>query len=98
MAFPRQRLRRLRQIEPLRRMVRETRLSTSDLMAPFFVTMGRDRREAISSMPGQNRVSVDLLVKEAGEVKVLGVPAVVLFGSADAKEERGTAAYHAMSI
>src|SRR5207249_3873027 len=93
MAFPRQRLRRLRQIEPLRRMVRETRLSTSDLIAPFFVTVGRDRREAISSMPGQYRLSVDLLVKEAGEVKLLGIPAVLLFGIPDRKDERGTAAY-----
>lgn len=93
MAFPRQRLRRLRQSEPLRRMVRETRLSTSDLIAPFFVTVGRDRREAIGSMPGQYRLSVDLLVKEAGEVKLLGIPAVLLFGIPDRKDERGTAAY-----
>lgn len=93
MAFPRQRLRRLRQNEPLRRMVRETRLSTSDLIHPFFVTVGRDRREAISSMPGQYRLSVDLLVKEAAEVKLLGIPAVILFGIPDRKDERGTAAY-----
>ena len=67
MAFPRHRMRRLRQNEPLRRMVRETRLSSSDLIYPLFVTEGRDRRQEISSMPGQYRVSADLLVKEAAE-------------------------------
>ncbi|MBI5411088.1 MAG: porphobilinogen synthase [Nitrospirae bacterium] len=93
MAFPRQRLRRLRQSEPLRRLVRETRLSRSDLIAPFFVTNGRDQRQEISSMPGQFRWSVDLLVKEAAEVKLLGIPAVMLFGIPDRKDERGSSAY-----
>ena len=93
MAFPRHRMRRLRQSEPLRRMVRETRLSSSDLIYPFFVTEGRDRRQEISSMPGQYRLSADLLVKEAAEVKLLGIPAVILFGIPDRKDERGTAGY-----
>lgn len=93
MAFPRHRLRRLRQSEPLRRMVRETQLSPSDLIYPMFVTVGRDRREEISSMPGQYRWSVDLLVKEVGEVQILGIPAVLLFGIPDRKDERGTPAY-----
>jgi len=93
MAFPRQRLRRLRQSEPLRRLVRETRLSRSDLIYPFFVTGGRDQRQAIGSMPGQFRWSVDLLVKEAAEVKLLGIPAVLLFGIPDRKDEQGSAAY-----
>ncbi|TLY41486.1 MAG: porphobilinogen synthase, partial [Nitrospirae bacterium] len=92
-AFPRHRMRRLRQNEPLRRMVRETRLSSSDLIYPLFVTEGRDRRQEISSMPGQYRVSADLLVKEAAEVKLLGIPAVILFGIPDRKDERGTAGY-----
>ena len=93
MGFPIQRLRRLRQTEPLRRMVRETRLSPSDLVHPFFVTVGRDRREAIPSMPGQYRLSQDLLAKEAAEVQALGIPAVILFGIPDRKDERGTSAY-----
>jgi len=74
-------------------MVRETRLSSSDLIYPLFVTEGRDRRQEISSMPGQYRVSADLLVKEAAEVKLLGIPAVILFGIPDRKDERGTAGY-----
>lgn len=93
MGFPQQRLRRLRQSEPLRRMVRETRLSPGDLIHPFFVTTGNDRREAIASMPGQYRLSIDLLVKEAAAVKDQGVPAVILFGIPDHKDERGTSAY-----
>ncbi|WP_447972496.1 porphobilinogen synthase [Nitrospira sp. Kam-Ns4a] len=92
MAFPRQRLRRLRQQEPLRRLVRETRLAAADLVYPMFVIGGRGRREEIGSMPGQFRWSVDLLVKEATEVTQLGIPAVVLFGIPDRKDERGTAA------
>ena len=93
MAFPRHRLRRLRQSEPLRRLVRETRLAVSDLIFPMFVTAGKDRRNEIASMPGQYRLSVDLLVKEAAEVKLLGIPAVILFGVPDKKDERGTGAY-----
>ncbi|OGW88688.1 MAG: delta-aminolevulinic acid dehydratase [Nitrospirae bacterium RIFCSPLOWO2_12_FULL_63_8] len=93
MAFPRHRLRRLRQSEPLRRLVRETRLAVSDLIYPMFVTVGKDRRDEIASMPGQYRLSVDLLVKEASEVKLLGIPAVILFGVPDKKDERGTGAY-----
>jgi porphobilinogen synthase len=98
MAFPRQRLRRLRLQEPLRRMVRETRLSPADFIAPLFVTIGKDRREEIPSMPGQRRLSVDLLVKEAGELKMLGVPAVILFGIPDRKDERGTSGFDPKGI
>lgn len=90
MAFPIQRLRRLRQHESLRRMVRETALSPADFIAPFFVVEGRDRREAIASMPGQYRLSIDLLVKEAGEIKALGIPAIILFGIPAQKDERGS--------
>lgn len=93
MAFPRQRLRRLRQNESVRRLVRETMLSVSDFIYPMFVTTGKDRREEITSMSGQYRWSVDLLVKEATDVKLLGIPAVILFGIPDRKDERGTSAY-----
>ncbi|GIW53968.1 MAG: delta-aminolevulinic acid dehydratase [Nitrospiraceae bacterium] len=93
MAFPIHRMRRLRQSEPLRRMVRETALSPSDLIYPLFVTGGRDRREEIGSMPGQYRLSIDLLVKEAMDIRTLGVPAVILFGIPDRKDERGSSGY-----
>ncbi|WP_455388119.1 porphobilinogen synthase [Petrachloros mirabilis] len=93
MAFPIQRLRRLRQHDALRRMVRETSLSPSDLIYPIFVTEGRDRREEIVSMPGQFRLSIDLLVKDAGEVAGLGIPAIILFGIPDRKDERGSSGF-----
>jgi porphobilinogen synthase len=93
MAFPTQRLRRLRQHEGMRRMVRETRLSAADLIYPMFVMEGKDQRREIASMPGQFRLSIDLLVKEAGEVAPLGIPAIMLFGIPDHKDERGTSGY-----
>jgi porphobilinogen synthase len=93
MAFPIQRLRRLRQHELLRRMVRETSLSPADFIYPLFVVEGKDRREEIASMPGQFRLSVDLLVKEAGEIKELGIPAIILFGIPNQKDERGSSGF-----
>ena len=93
MAFPIQRLRRLRETEPLRRMVRETSLTPNDFIYPVFVTEGQGRREPIVSMPGQSRLSIDLLVKEAQEVKALGIPAMILFGIPDRKDERGSSGF-----
>ena len=92
MAFPRHRLRRLRQKAPLRRLVRETRLSPADMVYPLFVTGGTGRRQEIASMPGQHRLSLDLLVKEAAEVQRLGIPGIMLFGIPDRKDERGSSA------
>ena len=93
MGFPRQRLRRLRQHETLRQLVRETHLSPTSLVYPLFVTDGEKRQDPISSMPGQFRWSIDFLVKEVEEVRSLGIQAVILFGIPDRKDERGTAAY-----
>ena len=93
MAFPIQRLRRLRGHELLRRMVRETSLSPADFIYPLFVVEGKDRREEIASMPGQFRLSIDLLVKEAGEIKALGIPAIILFGIPNQKDERGSSGF-----
>ncbi|RMH34922.1 MAG: porphobilinogen synthase [Nitrospirae bacterium] len=93
MAFPRQRLRRLRQHGALREMVRETRLSPKNLVFPLFVVEGEGQRQPIPSMPGQFRWSIDLLVEEVAEVRALGIPAVILFGIPDRKDERGSSAY-----
>ncbi|GMV50474.1 porphobilinogen synthase [Nitrospirales bacterium NOB] len=93
MAFPIQRMRRLRETDALRRMVRETGLTPNDFIYPAFVTEGEGRREPIASMPGQARLSVDLLVKEASEVKALGIPAMILFGIPGRKDERGSSGY-----
>ena len=98
MAFPQDRPRRLRATDELRRMVRETRLSADNLIAPFFVCDGRDVRHPIASMPGQYRFSVDHVVKEAGEVHRLGVPAIVLFGLPATKDETGSEAWAADGV
>ena len=90
MGFPIHRLRRLRQQESLRRMVRETHLSPADFIAPLFVTEGHGRRETIESMPGQFRLSIDLLVKEAVELRAVGIPAIILFGIPAYKDDRGS--------
>jgi len=74
-------------------MVRETVLSPADFIYPLFVVEGQGRREEIGSMPGQFRLSVDLLVKEAAEVKSLGIPAIILFGIPAKKDDRGSSGY-----
>ncbi len=92
MSFPRTRLRRLRRTEALRRLARETRLSRDDLVLPLFVVEGSGVREAVASMPGVHRHSVDQVVSEAKAVFDAGVPAVILFGIPAAKDARGSGA------
>jgi len=92
--FPRLRLRRLRRTEPLRALVRETRLEVGDLVYPLFVVEGNGLKQEIASMPNIFRYSVDRLPQEAEEVARLGIPAVILFGIPDQKDEVGSAAYH----
>src|SRR6478735_7020590 len=92
-SFPALRMRRLRRTEAMRSMVRETRVSPSDLIAPLFVCHGRDRREEIASLPGQFHLSVDELVIEAAVLHASGVPAVILFGLPDSKDEGALEAY-----
>jgi porphobilinogen synthase len=78
-AFSRVRMRRLRRDDFSRRMVRESRLSADDLIWPVFVLEGTNKRQAVKSMPGVERLSIDLLVKEAREAYKLGIPAIALF-------------------
>jgi porphobilinogen synthase len=78
-AYPAARMRRMRRNDFSRRLMRETRLSQSDLIYPMFVIEGSGIREPVASMPGIDRLSIDELVKEAGEAASLGIPAVVLF-------------------
>jgi len=87
------RFRRTRMTEPLRAMVRETDLAVSDLIYPLFVVPGAHVRNEVRSMPGVFQLSVDELVRECGEVRSLGVPAVILFGIPEAKDEVGSGAY-----
>ena len=92
-AFPAYRPRRLRQSSVLRRMVTETQLSAHQLVLPLFARPGRKERRPIGSMPGVFQLSVDELLKDAAAAFTAGVPAVLLFGIPDAKDEKASGAY-----
>jgi porphobilinogen synthase len=91
-SFPARRLRRLRRTEPLRRLVRETRLSPDHFIAPLFVCSGEGQRRPIASMPGCAQMSVDVLVEECRTLLALGIPGVILFGLPDRKDALGSSA------
>jgi len=98
MYFPEYRPRRLRKTEVIRRMVRETELTAGDFIFPMFVVPGSGVRKEIGAMPGIFQLSKDELVKEALEANDLGVPAVILFGIPEQKDEVGTEAYRADGV
>ncbi|GAL12812.1 porphobilinogen synthase [Vibrio astriarenae] len=77
--FPLRRMRRMRKHDFSRRLMAENQLSASDLIYPMFILMGKDRRESIESMPGIERLSIDLMLEEAKYLAELGVPAIALF-------------------
>ena len=92
MTFPIHRPRRLRRNEALRGFVRETRLSASGMVYPMFACPGTNVRKEVSSMPGIYQQSVDQIVEECREVAGLGIPAVILFGLPEHKDELGSEA------
>jgi len=92
------RLRRLRMTEPLRSMVRETELSKKDFIYPLFVVPGSKVKNEVSSMPGVYQMSIDEIVRECTEIKSLGIPAVILFGIPEHKDEVGSEAYDEFGI
>jgi len=98
MPYPIHRPRRLRNNEAIRRMVRETRLSPDNLVYPMFVTHGRGVKKMIPSMPGCYQMSVDNIVKEAEGVYKLGIPAILLFGIPEHKDEKASEAYNPKGI
>ena len=93
MQFPEYRARRLRRTEPLRRLVRETRLSPDHFIYPMFCVPGRNVKKEISSMPGQHHLSVDKAVDSAREAWDLGIPGVILFGIPEQKDAVGSEAW-----
>jgi porphobilinogen synthase len=93
MAFPVTRLRRLRRSGELRNLVRETRLTPDAFVYPLFVCPGEGVRKEVRSMPGVFNLSVDEAVKEAEEAHALGVPAVILFGLPEKKDEVASGAW-----
>lgn len=84
----------MRANETVRRMVRENHLRVDDLIMPLFVCPGSGIKKEISSMPGNHQMSIDVLVEACKEIVDLGIPAVILFGIPDHKDELGSEAYH----
>ncbi|MEZ9845628.1 porphobilinogen synthase [Vibrio breoganii] len=77
--FPARRMRRMRKHDFSRRLMAENKITVDDLIYPMFVLMGKNRREAVESMPGIERLSIDLMLEEAERLANLGVPAIALF-------------------
>ena len=96
--FPQLRLRRLRRSGALRALIRETKVDVGDLIYPLFVVEGKQIKQEISSMPGICRYSPDLLPQEVEDIARLGIPAVILFGIPEKKDEAGSSAYHPKGI
>jgi len=96
--FPHHRPRRLRTHPQLRRMVRETVLTTSDLIYPLFAVPGERIANEVRSMPGVYQLSVDKIVEEAKEVYDLGIPSIILFGIPEDKDVDATGAWHDCGI
>jgi porphobilinogen synthase len=92
------RFRRLRMTGPLRSMVRETELSKNDFIYPLFVVPGNKFKKEVSSMPGVYQMSIDEIVRECVDVKLIGIPAVILFGIPEHKDEVGSDAYDELGI
>ena len=99
-SFPLARMRRMRRDDFSRRLMRENKLTVDDLIYPVFVIEGENTRETIASMPGVERLTIDLLVKEAIEVAALGVPAMALFPvvGADKKSDLAEEAYNPVGL
>ena len=93
MAFPSQRLRRLRSTPTLRNMVRETWLTSNDFIYPLFVVYGENKRIPVASMPGVFQYSVDRLLEPVQQLAELEIPAVLLFGIPKVKDALGTSAW-----
>lgn len=93
MSVPFIRPRRLRASEGIRSLVRETSLSAADFVYPLFVVPGKNVKSEISSMPGSYHLSADMAVKAAKEVYDLGIPAVMVFGLPEYKDECGSSAW-----
>ncbi len=89
--FPATRMRRLRAAEFSRRLVRENALTPADLIFPVFVVEGDNQREAVPSMPGVERLSIDLLITQAAQLVALGIPAIALFPVVPATKKSLTA-------
>jgi porphobilinogen synthase len=91
--FPQYRLRRLRRTPALRRLAAETRVQVDDLILPLFIAPGQGVRREIGSMPGVFQTSLDELLRDARTAAELGIPAVLLFGIPETKDDRGSSGF-----
>ncbi|WP_417330823.1 porphobilinogen synthase [Halomonas cupida] len=98
--FPATRLRRMRRDDFSRRLMRENQLTSADLIWPVFVLEGEGQREVVASMPGVERLSLDLLIEEAREAWQLGIPAIALFPvmDSDRKSELAEESFNASGL
>ncbi len=94
MAFPTNRMRRLRSNQTIRNMIRETDLSINDFIYPLFITFGKDKKIPVESMPGVFQFSLDKLREEIKEIESLAVPSVLLFGIPEYKDSIGSSGYN----
>lgn len=92
MGFPQTRMRRLRTNSTLRKMIAETHISVNDLVMPLFVCPGKNVQNPIPSMPGNYQFSIDMLTEEVKKIADLGIPAILLFGIPETKDEDGSVA------
>src|SRR5215831_14937501 len=93
MPFPVHRPRRLRSSEPMRRLVRETRLDPAGFVLPLFICPGEGVRRPIGSMPPHCQLSIDTAVEECREIESLGIGGIILFGLPETKDEKASGAY-----
>ncbi|MCC6391676.1 MAG: porphobilinogen synthase, partial [Bryobacterales bacterium] len=93
MAFPIQRMRRMRATAELRSLVRETRLGPGDCILPLFIVSGEDVKREIGAMPGNYQMSLDVAVRECEEIHQLGIGGIILFGIPAVKDEYASGAY-----
>jgi porphobilinogen synthase len=98
MEFPLTRMRRTRKTEALRRLVRETTLSSDNLIQPLFAVPGQNVKKPVSSMPGVSQLSVEHIVTESQRAFDAGVPAVILFGIPEKKDAEGSSSWNANGI
>ncbi len=98
MTYPAVRLRRLRRTAPIRNFVAETRLHPSDFILPFFLLPGKNRREAVPSMPGVHQQTVEHVLIETDQAMKLGIQAVMLFGIPEEKDTTGSSAFDSEGV
>lgn len=92
MGFPTRRMRRLRRSGSMRRLIQETKVTPDDLVCPVFVQEGLDERRSVGSMSGIYRIPPDVVEEEVGEIYDLGIPAIMLFGIPQEKDDVGSSA------